>query len=140
MKHRLICSTLLVFVFGAGLAGEAAANENSPHINYMLNCQGCHLAGGVGHPGLVPNMHGEIGRFLASRRGRAYLVQVPGAAQSSLDDADLAAVLNWMLLEFDPEGVDPDFERFTAAEVGEYRSTQLMNVSTVRRKLLGLSD
>ena len=94
------------------------------------------MPGGIGHPGLVPNMQGHVGRFLRSDAGRAYLVQVPGAAQSDLDDGELADVINWLLAEFDPTNVAADFERFTANEVSRYRSTQLLNVSTVRRQLL----
>lgn len=120
--------------------GPAQAEQNSPHINYMLHCQGCHLPGGIGHPGIVPNMQGQLGRFLTSEAGRAYLVQVPGAAQSSLADADLAAVLNWMLQEFDPRRVGGDFARFTGAEIAAYRHTQLLNVSEVRRQLLENSE
>ena len=113
-----------------------AADKNPPQINYMLHCQGCHLPGGIGHPGLVPNMQGHIGRFLKSDTGRAYLVQVPGAAQSDLDDGELADVINWLLPEFDPANVAADFKRFTSDEVSRYRSTQLLNVSEVRRQVL----
>jgi hypothetical protein len=102
----------------------------------MLHCQGCHLAGGIGHPGLVPDLQGQIGKFLGSDAGRAYLVQVPGSSQSALANGELAAVLNWMLREFDPQGVSADFDRFTAAEVARYRSTQLLSVSSTRRELL----
>jgi len=125
---------LAVAVF-AGAGATATAAGNPPEINYMLHCQGCHLPGGIGHPGIVPKMQGEIGAFLDSAAGRAYLVQVPGAAQSSLDDAELAAVLNWMLPAFDKR-VKADFTRYTAQEVARYRETQLTNVSSVRRAIL----
>jgi hypothetical protein len=118
------------------LPAVVAAGGNSPHVNYMLHCQGCHLEGGRGHPGIVPKMQGEIGQFLKSQAGRAYLVQVPGSAQSFLDDAQLAEVLNWMLREFDPKRVAPDFQPYTAAEVTRYRATQLADVGATRRALL----
>jgi len=126
-----------VFFF---LSGTASAGGNSPRVNYMLHCQGCHLPGGIGHPGLVPNMNGEIGRFLSSDAGRAYLVQVPGSADSDLDDGELAEVINWMLSEFDPGRVDVDFKRFTGAEVTSYRATRMINVSATRRALLAAED
>lgn len=113
-----------------------AADGNSPSINYMLHCQGCHLPGGVGHPGIVPNMRDRVGLFLRSKAGRAFLVQVPGVAQSSLNDADLAAVMNWMLPEFDPTNVKPDFKKFTAAEVGKYRPIPMRDLSQRRRAIL----
>ena len=124
-------------VAAIGLFSAAAAAEgNSPHINYMLHCQGCHLPGGIGHPGIVPTMRGQVGLFLRSEEGRAYLVQVPGVAQSDLDNHQLAEVLNWMLPEFDPDHVNPDFKKFTADEVSRYRGTHLISVSATRRALL----
>lgn len=120
-----------------GLVSVAAAAEgNSPRINYMLHCQGCHLPGGIGHPGIVPTMRGQVGLFLRSEEGRAYLVQVPGVAQSDLDNHQLADVLNWMLPEFDPDHVNPDFKKFTPDEVSRYRGTHLTSVSATRRALL----
>jgi hypothetical protein len=116
--------------------GALAGEKNPPQINYMLHCQGCHLPGGIGHPGLVPSMQGQIGRFLNSDAGRAYLVQVPGASQSDLDNRELADVLNWLLPEFDSAHVAADFKRFTADEVSRYRETQLLSVSGTRRELL----
>jgi hypothetical protein len=113
-----------------------AAETNSPHVNYMLHCQGCHLPGGIGHPGIVPNFQDHIGLFLRSDEGRAYLVQVPGAAQSALDDGELADVLNWMLEEFDQRHVKTNCSRFTATEVERYRTVKLTEVSVIRRKIL----
>lgn len=81
-------------------------------------------------------MQGHVGRFLESEAGRAYLVQVPGAAQSDLNDGELAEVINWLLPEFDPVRVGADFKPFSADEVSRYRQTQLLNVSEVRRRLL----
>ena len=125
----------LVLIVFASLGQAATAAGNPPEINFMLHCQGCHLPGGIGHPGIVPKMQGEVGAFLDSAAGRAYLVQVPGAAQSSLDDAELAEVLNWMLPTFD-QRVKADFTRYTAQEVARYRQTQLTNVSSLRRSIL----
>lgn len=115
----------------------AESRKNSPHINYMLHCQGCHLPGGVGHPGIVPELAGNVGKFLAVPEGRAYLVQVPGSAQSTLDDSELAAVLNWLIPEFDPEHTPSDFQKFTADEVQQYRSVRIRNVTQIRTEILG---
>ncbi|MFT4583942.1 MAG: hypothetical protein ACI915_001713 [Gammaproteobacteria bacterium] len=113
-----------------------AREANSPHVNYMLHCQGCHLPGGIGHPGIVPNLQDHIGLFLRNAQGRAYLVQVPGAAQSALNNSELADVLNWMLEEFDQRHVDRNFRRFTAAEVERYRAVKLTGLSALRSKIL----
>lgn len=139
MKRGLGAGVIAGAICLIGLANVPAAG-NPPEINYMLHCQGCHLPGGVGHPGIVPKMQGEIGLFLDSAAGRAYLVQVPGAAQSSLDDAELAEVLNWMLPAFDPGRVDANFTRFTEAEVRRYRAVAITDVSGIRRKILAESE
>lgn len=109
---------------------------NSPHVNYMLHCQGCHLPEGIGHPGLVPSLNGNVGKFLSAEGGRAYLVQVPGSAQSTLSDAELAEVLNWMLPRFDPKNTPQGFQAFTADEVNRYRTVRIQNVSEIRSDLL----
>ncbi len=133
---RGIATFALVLGLVAPATAPARSTGNDARVNYMLHCQGCHREGGIGHPGIVPNLQGEVGRFLASPAGRRYLVQVPGVAQSSLDDAALADVLNWMLPAFDPLHVSADFERFTADEVARYRDTPIIDVSGIRRALL----
>jgi len=119
---------------GLTLAGAAGAGE--PRIGYMLQCQGCHLADGSGSPGAVPSLRGLVGRFLTVPGGREYLVRVPGSAQSELDDAGLAAVLNWMVREFGPEDVARDFLPFSGDEVTSYGRRPLVDVGTRRRELL----
>jgi hypothetical protein len=107
-----------------------------PHVDYMLQCQGCHLADGSGAPGTVPHLNGFVGRFLSVPGGREYLIRVPGASQSPLDDARLAAVLNWMLREFDPGALPADFVPFDAREVARVRRPPLSDVEGVRARLL----
>jgi mono/diheme cytochrome c family protein len=102
----------------------------------MLQCQGCHLPDGSGAPDSVPSLRGSVGRFLAVEGGREYLVRVPGSSQSSLDDARLAAVLNWLLREFDAHSLPEDFVPFDAAEVAGFRHPPLTDVEGERARLL----
>jgi mono/diheme cytochrome c family protein len=115
------------------LASAAAAD---PHVDYMLQCQGCHLHDGGGTPGAVPPLAGSVGRFLAVPGGREFLVRVPGSSQSPLDDARLAAVLNWLLVRFDPQALPADFAPFSAEEVARIRRPPLTDVEGERRRLL----
>ncbi len=115
------------------LVGSASAE--SPQVNYMLHCQGCHLADGRGVPETIPGLS-ELGSFLAVPGGRAYLVQVPGTAQAPLTDAEIATLLNWMLPRFSPDRTAADFEPYTAEEVGGYRGQPLTDVEGVRRELV----
>jgi hypothetical protein len=61
---------------------------------------------------------------------------VPGVAQSALDDAELAEVLNWLLAHFDAEHVPAGFKPYTAEEVGKLRKSPLTNVVRMRTELL----
>jgi len=124
---------LLLLAASPGLAG-------SPAVDYALNCQGCHLDDGSGTPGSVPRLAGTVGRFLAVPGGREFLVQVPGVATSALDDAALAAVLNWMLARFGPPHLPEKYAPYTAAEVGALRQKPLTNVDRVRAELIGAAE
>jgi mono/diheme cytochrome c family protein len=120
----------------AVLLVTARAGAYTPDVEFALNCQGCHRADGGETPGSVPAIKDHVARFLAVPGGREYLVQVPGVAQAPLDDATLAAVVNWMLDHFDRTHLPRDFTPYTAAEVATLRKTPLVNVDVVRTKLL----
>jgi mono/diheme cytochrome c family protein len=86
------------------------ANDQQARVNYMLNCQGCHTPDGSGFPDKgVPSLKGFMGKFLRVSGGREFLIQVPGAAQSTLNSAQLAEMTNWMLTTFDPGSMTADF-------------------------------
>ena len=122
---------LVLLAVSGGTAGAYA-----PNVEYALNCQGCHRADGAGTPGSVPPLVGSVARFLAAPGGREYLVQVPGVAQAPLDDATLAAVMNWMLDHFDRAHLPAGFVPYDAAEIGRLRVKPLIDVEGVRRRLL----
>ena len=131
-------ATFAVLAFGA--AAESAADsvaESVARIDYMLECQGCHLPDGSGSSqGSVPSLLDSVGRFVTVPAGRSFLVRVPGSAQSPLDDARLAAVLNWMIRNFGPAQVAATFEPYTAEEVAQHRSDPLTDVARVRGELM----
>jgi mono/diheme cytochrome c family protein len=125
----------LVLVVSAG-----SARAYAPSVEYALNCQGCHRADGVGTPGSVPPLAGSVARFLGVPGGREYLVQVPGVAQAPLDDATLAAVVNWMLERFDKAHLPADFVPYGADEISRLRTKPLTDVEGVRARLLRAID
>lgn len=125
-------ATFAVLAFATDSIAQSVAQ-----IDYMLECQGCHLPDGSGSSqGSVPSLLDSVGRFVMVPAGRSYLVRVPGSAQSPLDDARLAAVLNWMIRNFGPAQVAASFEPFTATEVARHRSEPLTHVARVRSELL----
>lgn len=107
-----------------------------PAQDYVLECRGCHGARGEGAPGRVPSL-AQTARFLATPRGRAYLVRVPGVAGSQLSNARVAALLDWMLRELasDPP-VLTDFARFSEAEVAAARALPLLEPLAERAAIL----
>lgn len=115
---------------------SSTARARSPKVDYMLECQGCHLADGSGREGHVPSLRGSVARFLTVTGGREFLVRVPGSALSPLDDTQLAGVLNWMLLEFGPREIAERSDAFDAAEVGRLRREPLTDVEGARRALM----
>ena len=104
---------------------------------YQLHCAGCHGATGQGLYGAhVPDLR-PMGRFLSLPGGREFLMRVPGVMGSGLDDAQVAAVLNWMMHSLaDPM---PDDNPFTAAEIGRARAQPLVDVMQERRRLMQLA-
>jgi hypothetical protein len=124
-----------VLALGLALCAASAAAA-PPEQDYVLQCMGCHRADGSGAPGRVPSLVGQMGRFLRVPGGRAYLVQVPGAAQSTLDDAALAALLDWMLLRFSAAEIPREFVPYRADEVARYRAERSVDIAKLRAELL----
>jgi len=124
---------LAAVIASASLAGAASG----PALDYTLNCEGCHRADGTGTPGSVPALRGSVARVLAAPGGREYLARVPGVAQAPLDDAALAAVLNWLLERFDHAHVPEGFAPYTAEEIERLRKEPLVDVEGTRARLLG---
>jgi len=131
MKSR----TAAILVATISIARIALAG-GPPAELYTLNCWGCHKAHAEGIPGTVPRLRDSMGDFLHVQGGRAYLVQVPGVAASSLSDAEVAAVLNWLLLTFNKSEMPRNFKPYTAAEVTRLRQNQLIRVTETRDELV----
>ena len=112
------------------LAGRVSAQDGSRE-SYLLHCSGCHGVDGRGVPGTTPSLH-ELAVLLALPGGRAYLGRVPGVAQASLSDAELARLLNWVLAEFSQVTPEPPY---STAEIGELRADPLRDTVAARAAL-----
>jgi mono/diheme cytochrome c family protein len=119
----------------AALSSHQAQAETNAYTLYALNCMGCHQVRGEGH-GSIPQLRDFVGNYLHVPGGREFLVQVPGVAQAPLSDAELAAVLNWMLIELSPRQLPGDFKPYDEAEVAGYRGGRLIDVKPVRARLI----
>ncbi len=123
------CTCLAIFL---ALATPVQADTRT---DYLLHCGGCHLSDGSGAPDDVPSLRDDLGRIITVAQGRGYLVRVPGSSQALLNDAGLAAVINWVLTEFNSATLADDFEPLTAEEVEEARRDVLMDPVKFRAEL-----
>jgi len=107
----------------------------TPAEDYMLYCMGCHGPKAQGVPGKVPPLAGSVSLFMRTAEGRDYVLRVPGAANSVLLDAQLAAVLNWLAERYGAPG-EAQPVPFTVAEVTQVRHTPLADVQARRREVI----
>ncbi len=139
MRFQMMRAILIVGLGSATFLHAQTAYDGpdaaATRLNYQIHCRGCHSPTGAG-AGSVPQLEGHMGTFLNSQQGREFLVRVPGAATSALGDADLAEVLNWMILEFGGASVPEDFQPYTADEVGRLRSAPLNEIINYRSQVL----
>jgi len=130
---------------GAGQPGAGHPGPGQPgaeqlrqavRADYVLQCAGCHRVDGRGSSRHgIPDFRSSVGAFTHLPAGREYLIRVPGAAQSQLDNAELAAVLNWVLETFSPAQLPADFRPYTEQEVASVRPRRYQDVVPVRHEL-----
>jgi mono/diheme cytochrome c family protein len=116
----------------AVLSAEALA---SPAQDYMLHCMGCHGVNAQGVPGKVPPLAHTLVQFMRTPAGRSYVLRVPGASNSMLSDAQLAAVLNWITGHFSPDPA-ATVTPFTDQEVSAHRRVPMSSVLATRREVV----
>jgi mono/diheme cytochrome c family protein len=131
MKPR----ALALLIVALSIASAALAG-GSPAELYTLNCWGCHKPRAEGIPGTVPRLADSMANFLRVPGGREYLVEVPGVAASALSNAEIAEVLNWLLVTFNKAEMPPGFRPYTAAEIARYRPHQLIRITETRDDLV----
>jgi len=127
-------SASLVLLTICLLAAPLSASAESASNLYLLNCWGCHGSHGEGIHGTAPPLIG-LGDFLKVSGGRAYIVEIPGVSMSSLNDAQIALVMNWVLQNFSKTDLH-DFAPYTADQIHRYRATRLADLAKTRRALL----
>lgn len=103
-----------------------------------MECQGCHATDGRGQSDVIPALDNYMAKFLTVPGGREFLVQVPGAAQAPLSDAETAAVLNYMLNKFGPIAIAQAYPPYSSEEVARLRKTPVTEVKQKRAALVKL--
>lgn len=113
--------------------------DYSSSVNFKLQCMGCHLENGEGAPRHdVPMMQGFVGNFLKVDEGREFLIRVPGASLSALNNHQLAELLNWMLQEDGIAGgsAPVGFKPYTEKEVETWRPMLIKDLVGHRKMLI----
>jgi len=140
---RLIGNFCLTGYLLSGMA-VAQADETKPASAYaharsqfILYCSGCHQADGAGHPNVgIPSMQNTLGNFVRSPAGRAFLVQVPGARNATVSDAELAELTNWELQTFSKKTLPENYQPYTSAEVTQARSAPPSDIPRARAQII----
>jgi len=125
-----------ILLLAAILPGAMTTAVADPHTDYLLYCRGCHLANGTGVAPDVPTLVDEIGKLVSTPAGREYIVRVPGVSQTAMDDDRLAAVLNWVLAEFNADTTPAEFQPYSGEEVHAARSKVLVDPIKYRASIL----
>jgi hypothetical protein len=134
VRPRYGAVALAAVLASPAIALERSATDDVAQ-NYTLFCAGCHGEAGVGVPHKIPRLAGRLGLYLGVDGGRDFLLRVPGVANSQLDAARLAAVMNRAVARFAPERM-ATFQPFTAAEIAAARRRPLIGVERERSRLL----
>ncbi|PZQ49908.1 MAG: cytochrome C [Rhodovulum sulfidophilum] len=110
-------------------AGGAFAQARA---NYILRCAGCHGMEGLGTEiGGVPAFPNSV-EFLANDdAGRTYIMHVPGVVGASLDDAEIAEVMNYVVAHWSETPAPP----FTEEEVRRRRAEHVPDVVARRAEI-----
>lgn len=112
-----------------GATNAADVDERRAQHDYLLGCAGCHGLDAAGSA-RVPSLRG-VDRLLARPGGRAYVLRVPGVASAPLSDARLAALLEWIFVNFDNHTPT----KFAAAEIAAARAAPFVDPKAARAAL-----
>ncbi|SAL80163.1 cytochrome c, class I [Caballeronia peredens] len=137
MKPRAVLTVAACVALCTAAASQAQEVDAArARQGWVLNCMGCHTADGSGIPGKVPALRESLGHFVALPEGRQFVMRVPGASNSALNDAELANVLNWLLATMNEKSRPASFKPYTAEEIAAHRRPALSDVARTRLKLV----
>lgn len=125
------------------LAAGAGTARADGHNIFISDCAVCHQPDGKGAPSVYPPLADSVGRYVALKEGRAYVIDVVsfgmgGKIESGgdsfegdmppwpqLSDQDVADVLTYVLTGLNAKLLPADFKPISADEVKAERAKQL---------------
>jgi mono/diheme cytochrome c family protein len=123
-------------------AGGSIARADG-HGIFISNCAVCHQPDGKGAPSVYPPLAGSVGRYVALKEGRAYVIDVVSFGMGGkidsggdsfegdmppwpqLSDQDVADVLTYVLTGLNAKLLPADFKPISADEVKAERVKKL---------------
>jgi hypothetical protein len=124
----------------SAVCGEsfAVAAGGSAPSNFIQFCSGCHGQDGRGGgvKSGIPDFQNFVGAFASDDSGRTYVLHVPGVVNTSLDAAEIAAVMNYVMKTWGGKSLRPHFIPFTAREVTTRRARSVPDVVALRRQVV----
>ncbi|WP_374574438.1 cytochrome c [Phenylobacterium sp.] len=115
-------------------AGSAHAQTRSPKSQFLERCGGCHGLEGKSVSNLVPDLKDQVGYFMCTPDGRAYLGRLPNVAFSQVSDAELAEILNYVVFTVGGSSAPPHAKPYTAAEAGRLRKAPLTATDLIEQR------
>jgi mono/diheme cytochrome c family protein len=134
---------LIAAACALALAAGARTARADGHGIFISNCAVCHQPDGKGAPSVYPPLADSVGRYVALKDGRAYVIDVVsfgmgGKIQSQgdtfegdmppwpqLSNEDVARVLTYVMTGLNPKLVPANFKPISADEVKAERARQL---------------
>lgn len=120
------------------LAAPAVAQQRSARSLFAEGCGGCHGLEGRSVSNLVPDLDGQVGHFLCTPTGRAYLGRLPNVAFFPASDAQVAEILNYVAFTLGGPSAPKTARPYTAVEVARLRADPLTatDLFTQRRRVV----
>ena len=147
---------MIAAVCAIALAAGVSTARADGHGVFISNCAVCHQPDGKGAPSVYPPLADSVGRYVAFKDGRTYVIDVVsfgmgGKIDSSgdsfegdmppwpqLSDEEVAEVLTYVLTGLNAKLLPADFKPISADEVKTERGKQLTaaGVHTERDSLI----
>jgi cytochrome c553 len=138
VKSNRIAIAIAVVVCTALCGSFAVSAGHSASSNFIQYCSGCHGQNGrgAGVNSGIPDFKNFVGAFASDDGGRTYVLHVPGVVNTSLDDAEIAAAMNYIMRTWGGTSLRADFVEFTADEVRTRRARSVPDVVALRRQVV----
>jgi hypothetical protein len=136
MTSHLVKVLICIFA-SSGQTPMAFASDQAARYHYLLRCSGCHGVDGEGvRAGGIPDFQNFVGAFASDDDGRTYVLQVPGVKGAQLNDADIAVVMNYVMMTWGGTSIQGTFVPFTAREVAQRRARPVTDIVAMRRHIV----